>query len=162
MSNKNFKPAFYLATSIVLAASLASCGGGGGYSGGSPSTAVTTATFSSNLDSKSETPPNTSPASGLGSVVAESATKMMTATVATKDIVGTAAHIHEGAVGVAGPIVFPLTETTAGSGKWGISKVLTDAELATLKAGGYYFNVHSTTFPSGEIRGQITSTGVVF
>jgi len=95
-------------------------------------------------------------------VVADSATKTMVASVATSGITGTAAHIHEGAVGVAGPVIFPLTETTPGSGKWGTSVVLTDAQLATLKAGGYYFNVHSAAFPDGEIRGQILASGVIY
>ena len=38
-------------------------------------------------------------------------------------------------------------------------------DLATLNAGGYYFNVHTANFPDGEIRGQITvpagATGTV-
>jgi hypothetical protein len=161
MSGKYFRSASWLAVSIVLASALGACGGGSGYNGGK--TAVTTTTtFSSTLAGSSETPPNVSTASGLGSVVADSATKAMVASVATSGITGTAAHIHEGAAGVAGPIVFPLTETTPGSAEWGTSVVMTDAQLATLKAGGYYFNVHSAAFPNGEIRGQILASGVVY
>jgi CHRD domain-containing protein len=33
---------------------------------------------------------------------------------------------------------------------------LTTLDVATLKADGYYFNVHTANFPNGEIRGQIT------
>ena len=162
MSGKYFRSAFRLSLSIVLASSLVSCGGGGNGGGNNTTAVVTTTTFSSTLAGSSETPPNTSTASGLGSVVADSATMAMVASIATSGLTGTAAHIHEGAVGVAGATIFPLTETTPGSGKWGTSVVLTDAQLATLKAGGYYFNVDSAAFPVGEIRGQIRASGVVF
>jgi hypothetical protein len=33
---------------------------------------------------------------------------------------------------------------------------LTDAQAADLLAGRYYVNIHSSSHPSGEIRGQIT------
>lgn len=79
----------------------------------------------------------------------------MTAAVTTSGIVGTMAHIHEGAVGVSGPIIFPMTESYAGSGAWSTAATLSEAQLATLRAGNYYFNVHSTAYPGGEIRGQI-------
>jgi hypothetical protein len=33
--------------------------------------------------------------------------------------------------------------------------VLTDAQIADLKAGKWYFNVHTAAHPGGEIRGQV-------
>jgi hypothetical protein len=33
--------------------------------------------------------------------------------------------------------------------------MVTAAQVTQLKAGQYYVNVHSTTFPGGEIRGQL-------
>ena len=67
------------------------------------------------------------------------------------------AHIHTGEIGANGSVTFTLTETAAGSGIWlsASDTVMTDAQIAVLKAGGFYFNAHSATFPAGEIRGQI-------
>ena len=81
--------------------------------------------------------------------------RSMTASITTAGIAGTMAHIHEGAVGVSGPIIFPMTESYAGSGMWSTTVTLTEAQLATLRAGNYYFNVHSAAYPNGDIRGQI-------
>ena len=36
------------------------------------------------------------------------------------------------------------------------NSVLTDAQITRLRAGGYYFNVHTALNPAGEIRGQLT------
>lgn len=38
------------------------------------------------------------------------------------------------------------------------SFAITPAQVAQLKAGLYYVNIHSTTFPGGEVRGQIVDT----
>lgn len=111
--------------------------------------------FAATLDGGQEVPPNDSAAEGSGTVVIDADTLQMTAAVTTSDLAGTAAHIHVGAVGESGPIVFPLTETEPGSGVWTTSAALTQDQYDTLLAGEYYFNVHSTAFPDGEIRGQI-------
>ena len=65
----------------------------------------------------------------------------------------TASHIHRGAVGVNGPIVHPLSLEgfTVVSG----SITLSDAEVADLKAGNFYVNVHSKASPGGFARGQM-------
>ena len=69
----------------------------------------------------------------------------------------TAAHIHEGAEGVAGPVVVPLDPApTGGSSSGCISDV--DAALIQNIAqnpGQYYVNVHNEEFPDGAIRGQL-------
>jgi len=83
----------------------------------------------------------------------------------------TAAHIHVGAAGTNGPIIFSLFDSG-----FGIpfasphSSVLTPANLqprpdagiatfsdalAAIRSGNAYVNVHTTAFPAGEIRGQL-------
>lgn len=131
---------------------------GTGATGNNSSNAATTPNaFVATLSGSEETPPVTSSATGIGLVVVDPATRVMVAGVKTTGIVGTVAHIHEAPPGTPGPIVFPLTETPSGSGVWTTKATLTEAQFNTLKAGNYYFNVHSTAFPNGEIRGQIKS-----
>ena len=67
----------------------------------------------------------------------------------------TAAHIHRGAIGVAGPIVVPLVNLGATSGS-GCAPI--DVALATeIKAGpaGFYVNVHNAAYAAGAISGQL-------
>lgn len=116
---------------------------------------VTNNNFSTLLSGDQEVPATTTQASGYATVVLDPATRTLTGVVVTNGIVGIAAHIHEGAPGVAGPVIFPLQ---GGPTVWTVpaGTVLTDAQVATLAAGTYYVNVHSTAAPSGEIRGQLT------
>ena len=66
----------------------------------------------------------------------------------------TAAHIHTGRKGVAGPVTVPLCGpcTSPVSG----TTVLTADQVKDLLAGKDYTNVHTSKNPGGEIRGQIT------
>lgn len=109
------------------------------------------------LTGSQETPPVLTGATGKGVAVVNSITREVFADVKSFAITGTAAHIHEGAVGVAGGVRVPLTETTPGSGIWipPAGAVLTPQLLSQFGAGNLYFNVHSAAFPAGEIRGQI-------
>ena len=64
-----------------------------------------------------------------------------------------AAHIHRGARGVNGPVVYFLSST-------GFTQVvgtiaLSEADVADLRAGNFYANVHSVDFPGGFARGQM-------
>ncbi len=111
--------------------------------------------FSGTLTGTEEVPSVTSNGSGTGIVSVDPATNQMKATIVTADINGTQAHIHVGARGVAGPVVFPMTESETGSGIWTTTVTLTADQLNQLKSGNYYFNVHTAAFPEGEIRGQI-------
>ena len=68
----------------------------------------------------------------------------------------TAAHIHEGAVDAAGPVVVTLT-TPAANGK---SKGCVDATADLIKRirqtpENFYVNVHNADFPDGAVRGQL-------
>jgi hypothetical protein len=68
----------------------------------------------------------------------------------------TAAHIHRGPAGVAGPPVVTLTTPDANGRSQGCATV--DPALArqmVLAAQDYYVNVHTAAHPSGAIRGQL-------
>ncbi|MES2297211.1 MAG: CHRD domain-containing protein [Pseudomonadota bacterium] len=152
------------ALQILLLLPFSACGGGGGYAGStaqplSTAPAVpappTLEQYSATLSGANETPPNGSAANGTGKLSFDPATKMMSASITTSGIAGTMAHIHEGAPGVAGAVVFPMSEQYAGNGVWSGQATLNDDQIAVLRAGNYYFNVHSANYPAGEIRGQI-------
>jgi CHRD domain len=67
----------------------------------------------------------------------------------------TAAHVHVGAAGVAGPVVVPLTPPTGGSSS-GCASVDPELAKAILKnPAAYYVNVHNAEYPAGAIRGQL-------
>lgn len=96
---------------------------------------------------------------GTGSVTLDPVTKIITGSFTTTNITGTAAHIHDGNVGVAGGAVVPLTQTVAGTWTVPANTVLTDAQILRLQAGGYYVNVHTVLNSAGEIRGQLLVSG---
>lgn len=106
------------------------------------------------LSGGQEVPANTSKATGYGTVVLNPVTKTISGALVTSGIVGTAAHIHDGLPGVNGPVIIPLA---GGPTVWTIpdGTTLTDAQIARLTAGAYYFNVHTAALPDGEIRGQL-------
>ncbi len=77
----------------------------------------------------------------------------------THDVVETnAAHIHHAPVGMNGPVIIGFASGASPlSLTWDASSTppLTAHDVDDLLAGNLYVNVHSPTFPGGEIRGQI-------
>jgi hypothetical protein len=65
----------------------------------------------------------------------------------------TAAHIHSGVKGKAGPVLIPLCGpcTSPASG----TATVTSAQVADMAAGKDYVNVHTNKNGNGEIRGRI-------
>jgi hypothetical protein len=113
--------------------------------------------FNAQMSPAQEVPPPLSTATGSGALSLDPENRKFSARITVTGMIATMAHIHNGAVGVNGEILFPLTESPAGSGTWvsAANATLTEAQLSTLMNGGLYFNAHSAAFPNGEIRGQI-------
>lgn len=125
--------------------------------GASAANAVTH--FSAVLDGLQEVPPRATPASGTGTLVLNDAETEVTVHIEYTGLLGTPinGHIHEGAVGVAGPVRIPfVTFTSPIDGVFPI----TPAQVVALKAGNMYYNIHSSVFSPGEIRGQLTQDPV--
>jgi len=110
------------------------------------------------LTGDQETPPISTTATGNGWLTMNSTLDSVTYAVLTTGLVPTAAHIHRGAPGVAGPVVLPLTAAVAVPGFFMSTAVAVDSTLlADLLANRLYFNVHTAANPGGEIRGKIES-----
>jgi len=106
------------------------------------------------LDGNHEVPSNVSTASGSGNFTITD-DKSISGSVTAKGMEGSAAHIHDAAVGKNGPVVVALVKGEAGVWSVPANTKLTDAQFASFKAGNLYVNVHSATYPTGEIRGQL-------
>jgi CHRD domain-containing protein/PEP-CTERM motif-containing protein len=118
-----------------------------------------------NLSGANENPANTSPAIGSGTLNLN-ADNSLTYNITYSGLTGTwsANHIHgPGGVGPTGvhtnaPVIFTLnhTPTTPTSGTLsGTTAALNSTQLSWLNSQYLYVNIHSSTFPGGEIRGQI-------
>jgi hypothetical protein len=108
-----------------------------------------------------ETPPNASPGTGSAAFVLDNVAGTLVSAVTFADLTAptTVAHIHEGPPGVSGPIIHPFATLPVGVTSGSFADVwtgLTAAQMTALETGNTYINIHTTAFPAGEIRGQIT------
>jgi len=132
------------ATVLALAALLGACSHGPHHPGGQDVT----------LTGAQEVPANTSTASGSGNIrVAHD--RSVTGGVRYTGMVATVAHIHEAPAGANGPVIMPLVKTAAGMFAVPTETSLTPSQYASYLAGNLYVNVHSATYPAGEIRAQL-------
>jgi len=124
--------------------------------------------FEAHLSGLQENPPNLSPATGFATASLDLSTDFFTFNDSWTGLTtpSTASHIHSpGAPGVNAPVIIPFTAANgfvAGttSGTVSYSGTLTSTQASQLLDGLFYVNVHSTTFPGGEIRGQLVAVAV--
>jgi hypothetical protein len=105
------------------------------------------------LDGASQSPPADTKAKGTADVKIDTDAKTITWTVTEKDLTGapTAAHFHGPAAASenAKPEIDISKSIESGSAP------ITEAQIADVKAGKVYLNIHTAKFPDGEIRGQL-------
>lgn len=112
------------------------------------------------LQGAQEMPANPSVATGEANVLLERSTNkvFLTGKFANLTTNVSNAHIHVGRTAVNGGVIVGLTFTAGGtSGTLHGSGTLTDALEDSLVNARTYVNVHSTTYPGGELRGQVTT-----
>lgn len=121
-------------------------------------TAQASTTFTARLTGTQETPPTGATATGTGTVVLNDAQDTITYTLTFSGLGSpqSLAHIH--APAAPGATAAPLIDIGSNgqtADTFSGSSPVTAQQVADLKGGLWYFNVHSQTFPNGEIRGQI-------
>ena len=111
--------------------------------------------FYADMTAGDETPLTDSKGNGTAFVTVDTDAKQVMWTVKIDGLTGdaTAAHIHGPAAKgeKAGPEIDMSKAIMAGNA------AITDAQIADIKAGKTYVNVHTAKFPDGEIRGQLTA-----
>ena len=113
--------------------------------------------FTANLNGSQEVPPTNSTATGAATLVLsnDEKTARLSLSFGGLSTAQTDAHIHGPApVGVTAPVLFPLPLGQIND----FQITLTPTQAADLKNGLLYINVHSSNFPTGEIRGQFQTS----
>ena len=111
-------------------------------------------TYKATLTGAQESTPNSSTNTGTATLVFNTTTKIFTVTVTHTVPTPTAGHIHKGAVGVSGGVIFGFSSATSPVSYTSIA--LDAVQEADLVAGLYYVNIHSAApYAAGEIRGQL-------
>lgn len=136
------------AVTFVAAVALASCGGDCCDHDDVPFA------LSATLTPAEVVPPTQSAGIGAGLATVDQDGRALTASVVTRGVADTGVHIHVGLPGTTGPILFPLLKE-AGTTVWTTRVPLSASQFEALRTGNYYFDVHSPTYPNGEIRGRI-------
>lgn len=109
--------------------------------------------FTATLSGANEVPPIETTATGSAELTYNRDTKVFQIVVEYSGFEATGAHIHHGAEGVNGPVVFGF-EPPASPINY-TSDPLTSEQESDLYNGLYYVNVHSEEYPAGEIRDQL-------
>lgn len=115
--------------------------------------------FSGGLLGTNEVPPNTTTtASGGAQFVLMPDQKTIAYEIDVLGIMPTSAEMDQGVVGKTGMMLYQLALTQSGvltqNGALG-SITLGSGDLPMLMAGGTYVNVHTASYPSGEVRAQL-------
>lgn len=129
-------------------------GNGAGGMGGNANQSV----YNMQLTGAQEIPANTSAASATVMVTLDLTTGAVTVTGHFQNLssMATVAHIHgPAAVGMTANVLVPLTVTAATSGTVSGSGMMSSMQMNDMLSGMTYVNIHSMTYPDGEIRAQV-------
>lgn len=118
-------------------------------------------TYNFTLDGLQEVPPNASPALGTAVVTLDTDTNFLTWDVSFSGLTApmTAAHFHSPAPpGVNAGVALGIAGAGGTAGNIVGSANISAAFEQHILDGLAYINIHTSTFPGGEIRGQVVPT----
>ena len=141
-----FRPAFVAAIALALSMALPATAGAAG--------------LVANLSGNFEVPgPGDADGSGFADITLIPGQERVCWELEAADITlpASAAHIHRGAVGVAGPIVVGLAPPGADGQSQGCARDVAKQLIKEIVRfpGRFYVNVHTSDYPAGAIRGQL-------
>ena len=113
--------------------------------------------FTTTLKGADEVPPHAVAGTGKVTATLDTSTKVFTYKATYTGLTGpaTMAHFHGPAgPGVNAPPVVPVPAGSLANPMNG-KATLDDGQIADLRAGKWYFNIHTAANPGGEIRGQL-------
>lgn len=121
--------------------------------------------YTSQLTGAQQVPPVQTESFGSGTVTLSPNETQILATLNFQNLTSssTAAHIHGPAFpGMNAGIIFDLSASGSTSETHTLLFSVNPTQVTQLRSGQWYFNVHSTTFTGGEIRGQIVPECRIF
>lgn len=119
--------------------------------------AVVESRYDARLTGGTEVPgPGDSDGSGMAEITLVDATDQICFELNTRNIgVPTAAHIHRGGPGVAGPPIVTLQVSADGSSEGCVASDEATMNAIAAQPSNHYVNVHTAEFPNGAVRGQL-------
>ncbi|MFI5130513.1 MAG: CHRD domain-containing protein [Chitinophagales bacterium] len=104
-----------------------------------------------------EVPPTGSAGTGSVIVLLDNVTNevFLTGNFSGLGAIASDAHIHEAATGVGGGVIVPLSATAFTAGTVTGNGIISNASADAMISGQTYVNIHTGTFPGGEIRAQL-------
>ncbi len=111
--------------------------------------------YTADLTSAAQVPPADSEATGTAEITIDTQSGTVSWVIDTVDLSGdaTAAHIHGPAItGENAPPEVDLSGSIPGG-----SANISDGQIADIRDGKTYVNVHTEKYPGGEIRGQLAA-----
>jgi hypothetical protein len=123
----------------------------------------TVQSFVADLRGANEVPPNGSTAFGTALLTFDTVNNTIAFEANTTGITSpSAAHIHPGVAGAMGGVLIGFATSPSAFTGGRIKGMLTGVDATQMSniianPAGFYFNVHSSSFPGGEIRGQLAA-----
>ncbi len=144
----------YAYSALALCTILTSCSDKEETKPATPTTTELSAVINASQQTDVNGPaPTNSTATGTFAGTYTSLNRQLSYTVVYQGMTPTIAHIHTGAPGVSGPVAIPfanLASPITGT------VTLTIEQADNLVNNRMYVNLHSSAFPNGEIRGNIS------
>jgi hypothetical protein len=132
------------------------------YPGGEIRGQLTTTTsgqteiLTARIQGAQQVPPTGSAGLGSATALLDKTTGMVYVTGNFSGLVAAAnaAHIHTGAPNTSGGVIINFSFSAATSGTLHVASAISAGDQATMINGNTYANIHTGTYPGGEIRGQ--------